>query len=408
MPEFNIEPTQVTRAIVYKGDTAAGELSRDRDTTVFRYLPAYLESPRGAIATTLPLTTTEFRQHSGAIPPFFAGLLPEGRRLLALQSSLKTSPDDEYSQLIAVGRDCIGDIRVLAEGETIDSSPALPSIEQPGDVSFNELLTSSLDQGYRSRDSAIPGVQDKISNSMISIPVAKGVGGAILKLNPPGLPHLVENEAYFLDMARAAGLRVPGFSLIRDRDNQPGLAIDRLDRQRAKNGTVRRIAQEDAVQLAARWPASKYRLTVREVFESVLKVATAKPVVAEDLLRLFMYSYLIGNGDLHGKNVSVYFEPDGIWSLTPAYDLVCTLPYGDHRTALFLDGRDKNIRGKHFAALGERFGLGDRVTRRVVDEVTTGAEPLIDSIGSIELGARPTAMMESEMHNRIKDLRTFS
>jgi len=46
------------------------------------------------------------------LPPFFAGLLPEGRRLNALISKIKTSKDDLFSLFAAVGIDCIGDIYV--------------------------------------------------------------------------------------------------------------------------------------------------------------------------------------------------------------------------------------------------------------------------------------------------------
>jgi serine/threonine-protein kinase HipA len=403
------DPTRISRAIVYKGEQAAGELLRDRDDVVFRYFADYLDGPGRPVATTLPKSRQEYRTHGGSVPAFFAGLLPEGRRLQALTSSLKTSSDDEYSMLLAVGRDCVGDIRVLSEEEDARITAPVPSIEHPGDVSFGEILESSLALGHRSRDAAIPGVQDKLSDSMISLPVGTGVGGAILKLNPSGYPLLVENEAYVLDMARAAGLRVPTFALIRDRDGRPGLSVDRFDRRRTAPGDgVRRIAQEDAVQLAGRWPSAKYRMSTREVFAAVLAVATAKPVAAEDLLRQFAFSYVVANGDLHAKNVSVYFEPDGIWSVTPAYDLVCTLPYGDDRMALEFDGRDLNLTGAHFLAFGERHGLNARVVNRMLDEVTAGVEPLIESLGTIGFDERRTAAMARELTRRIQQLRKLS
>nr|WP_231912530.1 HipA domain-containing protein [Rhodococcus sp. EPR-157] len=46
-----------------------------------------------------------------------------------------------------------------------------------------------------------------------------------------------------------------------------------------------------------------------------------------ELLRLTAYSYAIGNGDLHGKNYSIHQNGRGMWSVTPAYDLLCTQPY---------------------------------------------------------------------------------
>jgi serine/threonine-protein kinase HipA len=93
------DPTRISRAIVYKGEQAAGELLRDRDDVVFRYFADYLDGPGRPVATTLPKSRQEYRTQGGSVPAFFAGLLPEGRRLQALTSSLKTSSDDESSIL---------------------------------------------------------------------------------------------------------------------------------------------------------------------------------------------------------------------------------------------------------------------------------------------------------------------
>ena len=56
------------------------------------------------------------------------------------------------------------------------------------------------------------------------------------------------------------------------------------------------------------------------------------------------YSYLIGNGDLHARNVSLLVQPNGRIVLAPAYDLLSTVPYGDRRLALKVEGRDDNVK----------------------------------------------------------------
>ena len=45
----------------------------------------------------------------GGLPPFFAGLLPEGHRLAVLRRDVETSADDELTLLLAVGADAPGD-----------------------------------------------------------------------------------------------------------------------------------------------------------------------------------------------------------------------------------------------------------------------------------------------------------
>ncbi|BBX27972.1 hypothetical protein GCM10009632_11580 [Mycolicibacterium alvei] len=52
----------------------------------------------------------------------------------------------------------------------------------------------------------------------------------------------------------------------------------------------------------------------------------SKVAATAELLKTVVFSWRIGNGDLHGKNLSIY-DPDGVWQPTPAYDLLCTQPY---------------------------------------------------------------------------------
>ena len=51
----------------------------------------------------IPLTSHPMRTHAGTDRPFFASLLPEGRRLSSLRRAVKTSADQELSLLLAVG-----------------------------------------------------------------------------------------------------------------------------------------------------------------------------------------------------------------------------------------------------------------------------------------------------------------
>jgi serine/threonine-protein kinase HipA len=392
------------RADIYKGEVLAGTLTRHENHISFEYTDEYLDSSLPPVSTTLPKTQQSVLTAGGAVPAFFAGLLPEGRRLVAIQRSLKTSPDDELSQLIAVGRDCIGDVRVLAHGSPLDSPLTFErAIGEPDQVSFSELFESSLEQGG-DRSPSIPGVQDKLSDQMLSLPIRQKGAAVILKLSPPAYPRLVENENFFMGLASTCGLKVPHFEVIHDRDGQSGLVVERFDREH-KRGVTTRLAQEDAVQLAGRWPASKYLMSTREVFQSVSTVAAAAPVAKFQLLKLFIYSYMIANGDLHAKNVSVFNKPNGVWSVTPAYDLVSTLPYGDDKMALLLDGRDSNIRGHEFVAFAESLGIREKVTRSLITEITDSAESGLHDIESIGLSDKKSNHLSRAIRERIADLR---
>ena len=410
---------EVTRARVLKGVDLAGWLTRPRegDAVEFSYDADYLAGAGRPVATTLPLRSKPFRAESGAVPAFFAGLLPEGRRLDALVAAVKTSPDDEFSLLVAVAGDCIGDIRVLPAGregdtgDTGDTGDAVSAaggepvqLPSPPDVCFHDLFARAVTPDQPITDTAVAGVQDKLSSRMISLPVRSASREALLKLTPEGLPFLVENEAFFMQLAGQCGLEVARTEIISDRDGHNALLVERFDRLSTKAGLVR-IPQEDSVQMAGRWPAAKYRMSSREVFESVLGSTPARLAAALKLLRLFAFSYLIGNGDLHGKNVSAYAPDPDVWQLTPAYDLLSTLPYGDRRMALQMDGRDDRQRGSTFVEFAGRLGVREPATRRLLAELTDRAQPLLDGAAQIGLSDRKTTDLIHTMRARLADLR---
>lgn len=114
----------VEQAEVYKGGRRAATLDRTDQGVEFRYRDSWITDGGAAVATTLPVTEQPVVRAPGAVPAYFAGLLPEGRRLGALRRAIKTSADDELSLLLAVGADAIGDVQVLPAGVAPAEVPA--------------------------------------------------------------------------------------------------------------------------------------------------------------------------------------------------------------------------------------------------------------------------------------------
>lgn len=207
-------------ADVYKGPRLAGVLVRDGTDIVFRYDTAYRDDPSAAaVAWTLPKTATESRASGESVPPFFAGLLPEGVRLRAVVAGARTSEDDHFTLLLAVGADTIGDVSVVPHGSMlVEPTPALDATAMAAVDLHEEFERIVGTQSLAYDRTAIPGVQPKVSAAVVSSPLMTAKGPAILKLNPvQEYPRLVENEHFFLQMARACELRVPDHELIHDR-----------------------------------------------------------------------------------------------------------------------------------------------------------------------------------------------
>ena len=395
------------RADVYKGPELLGSLERTRDGSRFTYAPTYLAAHADALDTrvafALPLRGASYDTLGVNLHPFFAGLLPEGIRLRALVRAVKTSEDDLLSLLIESGADCIGDVSIVPDGMPLVEHTPVADLADPSALDFERLFEQSLRYRRGGGDSSIAGVQRKISGAMISLPVRSRKRGQahLLKLDPPDMPGLVNNEAFFMHMASDVGLEVAATRLVQDRQGEIGLAVERFDRV-VPGGA--KVHQEDACQLLERYPADKYNMGFRQVLEA-LAVCSAPVVERLKALELYAFSYLIANGDLHAKNVSVRIEPKrGHIVLSPAYDLLSTLPYGDSHMALAIGGRDRRLNRAHFVELGESVQVRSRATEAMLARLVKRCGPWLARLDEAGLDPKRGAHLRSTMARRLEQL----
>ncbi len=395
----------VERIDVHSGEVRIGELARTRLGARFTYDEAHVARHRGdplrAVAFAMPVRDATYEITGANLHPFFAGLLPEGLRLKALVRAVKTSEDDLFSLLVAVGTDTVGDVSATLPGGRPEARSPMLGPDAAGAVPFRELFERSLSFAGEGEYGAVSGVQPKVSAAMISFPVrARGSRReCLLKLSPSEFPRLVENEAFFMALAADAGLAAARVEVICDVTGESGLLVERFDRVARADGSVARVHQEDACQLLDRYPADKYRLSLRDVSEA-LDVCSAPVVERLRLLRMQALSYAIAGGDMHAKNVSVQ-TVEGRVSLTPVYDVLSTLPYGDRKLAISMEGRDDRVRARDFLAFGERVGVRPAATVRMLRTLVRSVGPWIDRLPEIGLPEKQTQHLAGVMQERL-------
>ncbi|RKH51637.1 type II toxin-antitoxin system HipA family toxin [Corallococcus llansteffanensis] len=403
-------PTDVQVAEVWREATQVGAITRTPNGSVFEYNDVFFEQHKtqvGGVATHLPYSQRQAETLGYNLHPYFAGLLPEGLRLQALVQRVKTSEDDMLSLLIASGIDTVGNLSVRPSGETFESDSLPEAPLKAEEVLFTELFEQSLSQTGEMHEPVIAGVQEKVSASTISFPLKPaGRFAYILKLNPPKKPRLIENEDFFMRMAKSCGLVTATTHLIRDRAGNPGLSVERFDRRWSKDEKrLLRIAQEDACQFLNRYPADKYRIHCSEIAKGLQDTCLAPIPEMARFLRLVAFSYLIANGDLHAKNVSVLADgPAGGFRLSPAYDVLTTLPYGDRRMALKFEGRDDNLKRSHFIEFGKRFGVKEVAVTKMLDELVESAKPWLGRLDEIGFGSQKTEHLSRTLEKRRNEL----
>lgn len=396
------DPRSVEVLDVFRNDTRVGQLRRTDTGSLFEYEPAFFEAHRdrpGGIALHLPYAQRRIETRGVNLPTYFAGLLPEGLRLNALVKRTRTSEDDLFSLLVAAGSDCVGDLFPVLPGAA--ARPLAHDLDElrPLDrVDFQALFEASLDLAT---EPVVAGVQAKLSPSVISFPFATAGRRWLLKLNPPHRDRLVENEHFFMSMAAACGLPVAKTHLVHDRTGAAGLLVERFDRvrrQRAWQG----VHQEDFCQALDRYPADKYRLKSADLLRAVQACAAPRAEAAR-LIDLLAFGYLVGNGDLHAKNLSLT-TAGGSLQLSPAYDLLCTGPYGDTTLALEFEGRRDNVKRHHLVAFGARAGVPARAVERRLDRLLAAARPFLARVKELNLAARATRLVTDVMTKRLADL----
>lgn len=173
-------------------------------------------------------------------------------------------------------------------------------------------------------------------------------GQYILKAPYAKYPHMPELEALCMNMALACGMPTVPFGLIALQDGALCYITRRIDRD-----GDRKVAMEDFCQLSERLTEDKYKGSHEQVAK-LIQAHSKQPLL--DLVRYFeqvLFSFLIGNSDMHLKNFSLHAPTAGNHQLAPAYDLVSSqllVPEDQEDLALTLNGRKRKLDRNDFDA----------------------------------------------------------
>lgn len=230
-----------------------------------------------------------------------------------------------------------------------------------------------------------PGVQLKFSalmgrNGGLTIP-ATGMGGDwIVKLPSPTHDNVPENEYAMMHMAGEIGIPVPEIKLVPLSDiaglpdfgklrGSQALAVKRFDR--SENGP--RIHIEDFAQVYNSFPDNKYEGVSFNNIAGMVWTLTGEAGLRDFICRL-AYTIMTGNGDMHLKNWSFIYRNGRTPELSPAYDMVSTVPYipGDTLALKLVNTKDMMLCDLQlFEKLAEKAGVPKKL---VLDAARETAE----------------------------------
>ena len=116
---------------------------------------------------------------------------------------------------------------------------------------------------------------------------------------------------------------------------------------------MKKLAMEDFCQLDLRLTQDKYRGSYERCAKIILGYSSRKGFDMTELFMRLVFSFLVGNSDIHLKNFSLIKtdEGSGKYVLSPAYDLLCVnviMPEDNEQFALTMNGKKNTSAVKGF------------------------------------------------------------
>jgi serine/threonine-protein kinase HipA len=401
-----------------------------------------------ALSAELPITDQEISYEGRRMPAFFENCLPEGWTESVVLASNKLSREDLFG-LFSTTRKYLSNLTLrplgIPETELVYDAHTIRvgqlARDAAGVVHLQEQIggePADLTLWRKTRTDGLlrlSGVQAKLPVSLTD--EAEGVTARlgdlrhacthILKVPAREYPGLIVNEWATMELARRVGLRVASVARIRFQEESEyqgvSLLVERYDipdRETLQKSTSQAslYLQEDACSLLLLRREDKYDASMEKIADALLEagVPLGGPEGMLGFFQLVLYSWIIGNGDLHAKNVSILRrfrtgrpgEPpvvDGI-ELAPFYDLVNTrLHLRRDEFALPVDGRRDNLHLRNFERLCARWDMTREEVRAEVEAVVDmTCSTLDDVLGESGLSADLQAQYRDIVRENVSTL----
>ena len=155
----------------------------------------------------------------------------------------------------------------------------------------------------------------------------------------------------------------------------------RVDRMVLPDQSIRLLAMEDFCQLTYRLTNDKYQSSYERCAKVIDRWSSQKGLdMAEFFIRI-VFSFLVGNSDMHLKNFSLLETAPGSqeFMLSPAYDMlpVNIVSNDTEETALALNGKKSNLRKKDFFALAAACHLSSAAAEKMIKNLIKKVDVLI-------------------------------
>ena len=233
------------------------------------------------------------------------------------------------------------------------------------EYSLNQM--SELAKNVVERSIAVPGVQPKLSLTIVNDAIENGGSGRLTVVGALGgnyifkppmerYPEMPQNEHLTMRIAEAFGINTVKSSMIRLQSGELAYITKRIDR----TDDDQKIHMLDMFQILEAF--DKYKGSMERVGKALRSYSANTLLDQLYFFELSIFVFLTGNNDMHLKNFSMIHSGNE-WSLAPAYDLLNVTivnPEDTEELALTLEGKKQKLKKEHFDKLGKGLELNDK------------------------------------------------
>ena len=275
------------------------------------------------------------------------------------------------------------------------------------EIKIDEDTLTALALENTGKGVTVPGVQKKLSLHLLSdtasprLTLVDYPTGYILKPQVADFEALPQAEHLVMSMADATGIATVPHALI-CQNGEIAYLTKRIDRRFGKN-SVELLAMEDFCQLDRRLTEDKYRGSYERCAKVIRQYSSRKQLDLSELFLRLVFSYVVGNSDMHLKNFSL-IEPEvgsGRYVLSAAYDLLpvnVVMPEDTEEFALAMNGKKQNLRKKDFLVFADACGIQKNAAEKMIAKVLSMKERYLllceESLLPDHLKQRFAALME--------------
>ena len=152
---------------------------------------------------------------------------------------------------------------------------------------------------------------------------------------------------------------------------------------------------EDMCQLTERLTEHKYKGSYEQIAKAIQRFSDVPKLDMVNYWEQVVFSWIMGNADMHLKNFSLYSKGKGKYVLTPAYDMLSTalvMPEDTEELALTLNGKKRKIKRADFVASMQASGLENKITENIFNKFVKAKDKWFEFI---DLSFLPDEMKEA-------------